>query len=47
MLDAIGRMSRSDHGTEIIMSISTDYQAFMAWLEDRLQSGRNVGWTSR
>jgi inosine-uridine nucleoside N-ribohydrolase len=32
VLDPIGRMSRSDQGTEIIMSISADYGAFMSWL---------------
>ncbi|WP_166678037.1 nucleoside hydrolase [Kribbella kalugense] len=35
-LDSIARMSRSDGGTEIVMSVSADYAAFMSWLEDAL-----------
>jgi inosine-uridine nucleoside N-ribohydrolase len=35
-LDAIARMSRSDRGTEISMSISADYTAFMTWLDTSL-----------
>jgi inosine-uridine nucleoside N-ribohydrolase len=35
-LDSIARMSRSEQGTEIVMSISADYSAFMAWLEAQL-----------
>src|SRR6266540_1431082 len=35
-LDSIGRMSRSDQGTEIIMSMSADYGAFMSWLDSAL-----------
>jgi pyrimidine-specific ribonucleoside hydrolase len=36
-LDPIGRMSRSDQGTEIIMAISVDYTAFMTWLDSSLR----------
>jgi pyrimidine-specific ribonucleoside hydrolase len=36
VLDPIARMSRSDEGTEIIMSVSADYGAFMSWLESAL-----------
>ena len=35
-LDPIARMSRSDDGTEIIISISADYSAFMSWLDSSL-----------
>ena len=35
-LDSIARMSRSDQGTEIIMSISADYSTFMTWLDSAL-----------
>jgi inosine-uridine nucleoside N-ribohydrolase len=34
--DEIARMSRSDDGTEIVMSVSADYGAFMSWLEQAL-----------
>ncbi|MEI8408734.1 MULTISPECIES: nucleoside hydrolase [unclassified Kribbella] len=33
VLDSIARMSRSDQGTEIVMSMSADYSAFMSWLD--------------
>ena len=39
-LDSIARMSRSGEGTEIIMSISTDYGAFMSWLDSNLDWSR-------
>jgi len=39
-LDSIARMSRSDEGTEIIMSISVDYTAFMSWLDSTLDWSR-------
>lgn len=32
LLDPNARMSRSARGTEVIMSISADYSAFMSWL---------------
>lgn len=32
-LGADARMSRSEHGSEVIMSISADYSAFMSWLD--------------
>lgn len=35
-LDPIARMSRSDDGTEIVMSVSADYAAFMSWLDTAL-----------
>ena len=35
-LDPIARMSRSDEGTEVIISISADYSAFMSWLDSSL-----------
>ncbi|MFG1813978.1 nucleoside hydrolase [Kribbella sp. NPDC049174] len=35
-LGADARMSRSDEGSEIIMSISADYGAFMTWLDSHL-----------
>jgi inosine-uridine nucleoside N-ribohydrolase len=35
-LDSIARMSRSDQGIEIGMSISADYTAFMSWLDSSL-----------
>jgi inosine-uridine nucleoside N-ribohydrolase len=35
-LDPIARMSRSDKGTEIAMSVSADYTAFMSWLDEAL-----------
>jgi inosine-uridine nucleoside N-ribohydrolase len=35
-LDSLARMSRSDGGVEITMSISADYPAFMSWLENAL-----------
>jgi hypothetical protein len=35
-LDPIARMSRSDDGIEIIMSVSVDYGAFMSWLDSAL-----------
>lgn len=35
-LDPLARMSRSDNGTEITMSISADYVAFMSWLDHAL-----------
>lgn len=35
-LDDIGRMSLRPDGTEISISISADYAAFMAWLEEAL-----------
>ena len=36
VLDSSARMSQSDDGTEIVMSVSADYTAFMAWLEKAL-----------
>jgi pyrimidine-specific ribonucleoside hydrolase len=36
VLDEIARMSQSDGGTEIVMSVSADYGAFMSWLERAL-----------
>lgn len=35
-LDPTARMSRDEHGIEIIMSISADYGAFMSWLDAAL-----------
>jgi inosine-uridine nucleoside N-ribohydrolase len=35
-LDSIARMSRSENGTEISMSTSVDYSAFMSWLNTSL-----------
>ncbi|GAA0945341.1 hypothetical protein GCM10009554_40070 [Kribbella koreensis] len=37
-LDEIGRMSRSEPGTEITMSTSVDYPAFMNWLDAALHA---------
>ena len=39
-LDSIARMSRSGDGTEIIVSISADYTAFMSWLDSTLDWSR-------
>ncbi|TDW76900.1 nucleoside hydrolase [Kribbella pratensis] len=36
VLDSSARMSQSDDGTEIVISVSADYTAFMAWLEKAL-----------
>jgi|tagenome__1003787_1003787.scaffolds.fasta_scaffold20800466_2 pyrimidine-specific ribonucleoside hydrolase len=36
VLDDIARMSRSDDGTEIVVSVSADYAAFMSWLDSGL-----------
>ncbi|WP_433157302.1 nucleoside hydrolase [Kribbella sp. CA-247076] len=36
VLDPLARMSRGDDGTEIVMSVSADYSAFMSWLEAAL-----------
>jgi len=36
VLDELARMSRSEDGVEIEMSVSADYQAFMGWLEAAL-----------
>jgi inosine-uridine nucleoside N-ribohydrolase len=35
-LDPIARMTRSEDGTEIVMSVSADYTAFMSWLDEAL-----------
>ncbi|TWD83994.1 inosine-uridine nucleoside N-ribohydrolase [Kribbella amoyensis] len=35
-LDHLARMTRDEDGTEIVLSVSADYAAFMGWLEDRL-----------
>ncbi|HEY0694009.1 MAG TPA: nucleoside hydrolase [Kribbella sp.] len=42
LLDDQARMSRSDDGVEIKMSISADYEDFMDWLANRLAQAQNV-----
>lgn len=40
VLDDIARMTLGEEGTEVMMSISADYPAFMSWLESGLSRER-------